>query len=109
MLDLINRDEIESLVHSQGGPHLSIFVPARSTPNQSEQDTIRLGNCIRHAREKLSEYWMPHAEAEAFIEPVIEFCDGLERRHGPIELAPINDGLEQQAHATAVERAVATR
>lgn len=34
---------------------------------------------------------------------------GLERRHGPIELAPINDGLEQQAHATAVERAVATR
>ena len=25
---------------------------------------------------------MPHAEAEAFIEPVIEFCDGLERRHG---------------------------
>lgn len=34
---------------------------------------------------------------------------GLERRHGAVELEPINDGAEQQAHATALDRAVATR
>lgn len=34
---------------------------------------------------------------------------GLERRHGTVELEPIDDGVEHNAHATAVERAVATR
>ena len=34
---------------------------------------------------------------------------GLERRHGPVMLEPIDDGVELKAHATAVERAVATR
>jgi CobQ-like glutamine amidotransferase family enzyme len=34
---------------------------------------------------------------------------GLERRYGTVELEPINDGIELQAHATAVDRAVVTR
>ncbi|MFN8663347.1 MAG: glutamine amidotransferase [Thermomicrobiales bacterium] len=34
---------------------------------------------------------------------------GLERRYGPVELPPIDDGIELRAHATAVDRAVATR
>ncbi|MDQ2651471.1 MAG: glutamine amidotransferase [Chloroflexota bacterium] len=34
---------------------------------------------------------------------------GLERRYGTVQLEPINDGIELQAHATAVDRAVATR
>lgn len=34
---------------------------------------------------------------------------GLERRYGPIELEPVDDDVEQQAHLTAVERALATR
>ena len=34
---------------------------------------------------------------------------GLERRHDAVELQPIDDGIELKAHATAVERAVATR
>ncbi len=34
---------------------------------------------------------------------------GLERRHGHVELTPLNDGVEHAAHAIAVERAVATR
>jgi CobQ-like glutamine amidotransferase family enzyme len=34
---------------------------------------------------------------------------GLERRYGPVELEPIDNDIEQQAHDTAVERAVATR
>lgn len=34
---------------------------------------------------------------------------GLERRYGAVELEPIDDGIEQSAHATAVDRAVATR
>jgi lipid II isoglutaminyl synthase (glutamine-hydrolysing) len=34
---------------------------------------------------------------------------GLERRYGTVELQPIDDGIELQAHATAVDRAVATR
>lgn len=34
---------------------------------------------------------------------------GLERRNGTVELQPIDDDIELKAHATAVERAVATR
>lgn len=34
---------------------------------------------------------------------------GLERRNGAVELQPIDDDIELKAHATAVERAVATR
>ncbi len=34
---------------------------------------------------------------------------GLERRHGTVVLEPIDDHVELNAHATAVERAVATR
>jgi CobQ-like glutamine amidotransferase family enzyme len=34
---------------------------------------------------------------------------GLERRHGPVELAPLDDEFEQRAHRSAVERAVRTR
>jgi hypothetical protein len=34
---------------------------------------------------------------------------GLERRFGTVELEPINNGTELRAHATAVDRAVATR
>jgi CobQ-like glutamine amidotransferase family enzyme len=34
---------------------------------------------------------------------------GLERRYGPVELQPIDNDIELQAHVTAVERAVATR
>lgn len=34
---------------------------------------------------------------------------GLERRYGTVDLEPINDGIELQAHAAAVDRAVATR
>jgi CobQ-like glutamine amidotransferase family enzyme len=34
---------------------------------------------------------------------------GLERRNGTVELEPIDDGIELQAHATAVDRAVVTR
>ena len=33
---------------------------------------------------------------------------GLSRRYGPIELPPLDDSLEQAAHAAAVERAVRT-
>ncbi|MCA9879818.1 MAG: glutamine amidotransferase, partial [Thermomicrobiales bacterium] len=33
----------------------------------------------------------------------------LERRYGPVALEPVDDGIEQGAHATAVDRAVATR
>jgi CobQ-like glutamine amidotransferase family enzyme len=33
----------------------------------------------------------------------------LERRYGKVELAPLADRVELAAHATAVERAVATR
>lgn len=34
---------------------------------------------------------------------------GLERRYGTVELPAIDDGIELRAHATAVDRAVATR
>jgi CobQ-like glutamine amidotransferase family enzyme len=34
---------------------------------------------------------------------------GLERRYGPVELQPIDNDIELQAHVTAVERAVTTR
>ena len=34
---------------------------------------------------------------------------GLARRHGPVDLPPLDDALEQAAHASAVDRAVRTR
>jgi hypothetical protein len=74
MMDSFSRQDLQRLVASQGGPHLSIYLPAPEHPTEAQQDSIRLANLLRATRKILVEYWMPESEANAFLSPIEDMC-----------------------------------
>ena len=74
MMESINRQALETLMASQGGPHVSIYLPAPERPNEASQDGTRLSNLLRDTRQTLVEYWMPQSEAKSFLQPLEELC-----------------------------------
>ncbi len=66
-----NREDLEKLVASEGGAHLSALLPAPSTRNDTlQEDKIRFSNMMRSAREALAKNWMQDSEADDFLRPV---------------------------------------
>jgi hypothetical protein len=70
MLDHLGTLELEALVASEGGPHVSVYLPIHSTAIESEQDSLRLKHLTQEAEKQLSENWMRATEARVFIAPV---------------------------------------
>lgn len=67
----LTRNELERLIASDGGPHLSLYLPPPITGNDTlEEEKIRLGNLVRSARDLLTEHWISAAEADAFLRPL---------------------------------------
>ncbi len=67
----LTRNELERLIASEGGPHLSLYLPPPVGSNDTlEEEKIRFGNLIRLARERLTRYWMPGSEADDFLRPL---------------------------------------
>ncbi len=85
-MDTFDRHELEEILSSEGGPHLSIFLPPPRRPSEARDDATRLTNVARNSLGKLAEHWMPKSEAEDFLKPLLDlahetsFVSG--RRHG---------------------------
>lgn len=69
-MELIDRQELNQLLDSEGGPHVTLFLPPPQRPMEAKEDGIRISNWTREAMSVLSEHWMPEREAEGFIQPL---------------------------------------
>jgi len=70
MLDHFGRAELKALVASEGGPHLSIYLPTHTSTADSQQDVIRLKNFIHEAETQLADGWMRNNDVRQFLEPL---------------------------------------
>lgn len=73
MLDHFGRAELEALVASEGGPHLSIYLPTQTSAANSQQDSIRLRNFIHSAETQLADGWMRNNDVRDFLAPLVKF------------------------------------
>ncbi len=71
MLDHFGRTELDALVASEGGPHLSIYLPTHTSAADSQQDVIRLKNLIHDAETQLSDGWMRSNDVRDFLAPLV--------------------------------------
>jgi hypothetical protein len=83
---LFTRNDLERLIASEGGPHLSLLLPSPTTVKDTqEEEGIRSGNLLRLAHESLTKYWMPDSEAHEFLRPLesllLELLQLNPRRH----------------------------
>ena len=87
-MDLLNKDQLWSLMEVADEACVSIYLPTHSAGDQIQQDPIRLKNLLRIAEEKLTESGMRSTAAKDLLEParVLLDDDGF-WRHGTQELA----------------------
>jgi hypothetical protein len=82
----IDRERLNQLLASEGGAHLSVYLPAPLRPAEAKSDAIRVSNFARDAANALAAGWMPHQEAEAFVQPLRDLAEDerllIDRRHG---------------------------
>jgi hypothetical protein len=72
MLDHFGRAELEELIASEGGPHLTVYLPTHTSAAESQQDVIRFKNIVRDAEVQLSDGWMRRSEVDDFLAPLTE-------------------------------------
>jgi hypothetical protein len=81
-----SRLDLIRLTSMEGGPHLSIYLPAPVAIADAAQDRIRIKNLSRSAHETLVQHWMSDVDAREFLEPLETLAhDGdlqTSRRHG---------------------------
>lgn len=74
----LTRDHLQRLIASEGGPHLSLFLPPPNARNDTlEEEAIQLRNLLRSAQELLAQYWMPNSAASEFLQPLAQLHSEL--------------------------------
>lgn len=77
---LFTRDDLERLVESEGGPHLSFFLPPPIGLNDTlEEERVRFSNLRRSAHNLLAKYWMPDSATDEFLRPLDSLLNELLR------------------------------
>ncbi|MDX1929838.1 MAG: hypothetical protein SFV81_25145 [Pirellulaceae bacterium] len=65
------RDDFERLIESEGGPHVSLFVPPPSAAIDTvNEDKIRFDNFLRSVHKSLTDHWMTETESREFMKPL---------------------------------------
>jgi hypothetical protein len=86
MLDHFGKVDLEALVASEGGPHISFYMPTHATVAELEQDPLRLKNLAHEAQKQLTKNWMEVTEARDFLAPVAALVHDdsfwSQRQHG---------------------------
>ncbi len=72
MMETFDHGQLEQMIASEGGPHLTIFLPPPTQPIKASDDAIRLSNLNRQARATLCDHWMTNSEADDFLKPLID-------------------------------------
>jgi hypothetical protein len=85
-MDIFDRHELDQILASEGGPHVTIYLPAPERALEAKNDAIRITNLIRDAHSTLTQHWMPAAEADVFLNPLDDLSRDSKflagRRHG---------------------------
>lgn len=72
MADHFRRTDIDRLVASVGGPHLSIYMPTHLLSSDVHQDMLRLKNLKHEADKVLNDNWMSKRDVSEFTAPIEE-------------------------------------
>ena len=77
-MDLISRQELSTLLESQDGPHVSIFMPTERRGVETQQNPIRLKNLLREAHGLLEEKGMANGGADELLAPARRLIDDFD-------------------------------
>jgi hypothetical protein len=69
-METICLNDVKKLISTDGGAHVSVFMPTHHRGGEDQQDPIRLRNLLRQAEEKLVVKGMRAAEARSMLKPV---------------------------------------
>lgn len=72
MLDHFGRAELEALAASEGGPHVSLYLPTHLPAVESERDRSRLKHLMQEAEKQLTDNWMQATEARDLLDSIAE-------------------------------------
>ncbi len=71
-MDVITRQELSTLLNSENGLHVSLYLPTHRTSQEAPQDRTRLKNLLRKAEERLQEQGLRRTKVQEIIEPAWE-------------------------------------
>ena len=69
MTEVLSRQELEALIATSGGPHVSLFMPTIRAGEEVAKNRIRLKNLTREAENQLLEMGMRTPDAQALLRP----------------------------------------
>ncbi len=70
MSDHFGSAELDTLLASEGGPHLSIYLPTHTSAADSQQDIKRFKNLLVDAEKNLADGWMRGSDVRDFLQPL---------------------------------------
>ncbi len=68
-MDLLQRDELKTLIQKPEGPCISIYMPTHRMFPETKQDPIRFKNLLREAEERLKQAGLRSPEAKKLLKP----------------------------------------
>ncbi|HEX2254329.1 MAG TPA: hypothetical protein VHQ65_13745 [Thermoanaerobaculia bacterium] len=74
-MDRMTKDDLQSLLTSAGGPHVSIFLPTVRAGQETQQNPIRLKNLLRDAQKRLQERGIDDDAAGNLLAPARRLLD----------------------------------
>jgi hypothetical protein len=74
-MELLQKDQLRTLVDGSAGPCVSIFLPTHRWGVETKQDCIRLKNQLRAAEKQLAARGLRSTEVKEVVEPVQKLCD----------------------------------
>ena len=77
-MDLITKEELSTLLASQEGPHVSIFMPTERRGAETQQNPIRLKNLLREAHGLLEDKGMANGGADELLAPARRLIDDFD-------------------------------
>lgn len=71
-MNLVSKGDIEALITQQGGPHVSLYMPAIRAGRDTRENSIRFKNLVRQAEEGLLASGLRAAQASAILQPAMD-------------------------------------
>jgi hypothetical protein len=77
-MNLLPKAEIETLINQQGGPHVSLYMPAIRAGRETRENSIRFKNLIRQAEEGLLASGLRNPQASELLQPAMDLLGNEE-------------------------------
>lgn len=75
-----NRNHLTGLIESEGGPHITAYLPPLPQMSELEGRPIFISNLLRRVGSILTDHWMPQSEARSLLDPITELAHDREFR-----------------------------